>query len=449
MLSLKILYFCYFILTAIIFCDITYILYKYKYIGTYIFCKVIYLFAYALIPLIIHIKYSKYGTLYPMNIYLDYSESGIDALYISCLLSFIGYIFLTLGYLDNHKLKFGNNKTNVKKLENNDENILRSSVIITATIGVISLYVWSKAYGGVNKLILEANAVRGGFSEVYNPFAFFKRFASILLISSYGFFVLIVQTKKKKLIDILFWILTLVLSFMFLLASDGRMTAGFYFIGYLVIYVQCKSRLINQKLKFKDIIRIIIFLSITILIMMKMDDLTYYIRNGVRYSKISRDESSLINGLIYELSFVEKSSQVAILNARKIGLQLLDDIGYGLTTWIPSRWLSSSFARLWSVNTELANVASGELPCGIVTQGFYDLRISGVIIFTFLYGKLIKKVDSLNINTMYGLTLYASIFYPIVRVVSYGMFYDIILGLFKIFVFVVIYSTVRKLMRTN
>ena len=183
--------------------------------------------------------------------------------------------------------------------------------------------------------------------------------------------------------------------------------------------------------------------------MLKMDDLTYYIRNGVKHSQISSDESSLINGLIYELSFVEKSSQVAILNARKIGLQLLDDIGYGLTSWVPSRLYSSSFTRLRSVNTELANVTSGELPCGIVTQGYYDLRVSGVIIFTFLYGKIIKKVDSLNINTMYGLTLYASIFYPIVRVVSYGMIYDLILGLFSIFVFVVIYLTVRKLMRVK
>lgn len=444
MLSLKLLCFCYFILTTIILCDIVYILYKHKYIGTYIFGKVIYLFVYSIIPLIIHTKYSKYGTLYPMNIYLDYSNSGIDALYISCLLSFIGYIFLTIGYLDNHKVKFGNNIAYIGNMRNNNENILRYSVIITSIIGVISLFIWSKAYGGVNQLILNANAVRGGFSKIYNPFAFFKRFASILLLSSYGFFVLIVLSDKKKLIDILFWILTLALSFKFLLASDGRMTAGFYFIGYLVIFLQRKSRIINQKLKFKDIIKLIIFLAITVFIIMKMDDLTYYIRNGVRYSQTSNDESSLINGFIHELSFVERSSQVAILNSKKIGLQLLDDIGYGLTAWIPSRLFSNSFTRLWSVNTELANVVSGEMPCGIVTQGYYDLRVPGVIIFTFLYGKIIKKVDSLNINTMYGLTLYTSIFYPIVRVVSYGMLYDIILGLFSIFIFVVIYFIVRN-----
>lgn len=43
----------------------------------------------------------------------------------------------------------------------------------------------------------------------------------------------------------------------FLLASDGRMTAGFYFIAYVAIYMQSKSKMIEKKISHKTVISVI------------------------------------------------------------------------------------------------------------------------------------------------------------------------------------------------
>ena len=149
---------------------------------------------------------------------------------------------------------------------------------------------------------------------------------------------------------------------------------------------------------------------------------------------------------MYELSFVVKSEQVAIMNAHKIGLQLLNDIGYGLFAWLPSSLASSSFPRLWTLNSGLSGAKSGELPCGIIAQGYYDLRFVGIIAFTFIYGKIIKKMDSIEIKTPYGMTLYAALFYSIIRLVSYGMIYDFVQGLFDIFILFIVYFFLRQML---
>lgn len=55
-------------------------------------------FVEGIIPLAMHIKFYRDGTLYPWNISIDYSRSGINALTLACLLACVGYIFITLGY---------------------------------------------------------------------------------------------------------------------------------------------------------------------------------------------------------------------------------------------------------------------------------------------------------------------------------------------------------------
>lgn len=446
-MNLTVLCLCYLILVFIMASDIIYILFKSKYISSYLFCKIIFIFVYAIIPFILHFKFSIKGTLYPWDIYIDYSMKGVDALYLSCFFSFIGYLFLTLGYIGNHRftIQLYNKSSNVKKIYIYDEKKLRYTSIIISILGILALFLWSSPFGGIRQLILQANSVRSGVSNVYNPYSFLKRFASLLLISSYAFFTLIIFKSKNKLIDLIFWTITSIFSIAYLLASDGRMTTGFYFIGYVIIFLQSKSKLISKRINFKDIIKVTLFFIMALLIMLKMDDLTYFIRNGVRYSYKSRIDESLIDKLVFELSFVEKSSQVAILDSEKIGLQIINDIGYGLYSWLPSSVFSSPFNRLWSLNTELAGWIRGELPCGFITQGYYDLGLVGIIIFPYIYGKLIKKIDSIDIKTLYGMTIYASIFYSIVRIVAYGMIYDVLQGVFSLFIFILIYFFIERL----
>lgn len=443
MFELIILCILYLLLITIMAIDLFYILIKQRNFNTYFFCKLIYFVVYSLIPIILHIKYSNNSSLYPWNININYSESGIDALYLSCLFSFIGYIFLTIGHIDPFKIKLKFKFKNKIKIDNNIKNqsILRINLIILFILGIFSLFMWSKAYGGIFGLIREANAVRSGFSNVYNHYSFTKRFVPVLLISSYGFIILLTFKSNSRVLDLIFWMFSTIGSILYLLASDGRMTAGFYFIGYIIIYIQSKSRLVDNKINIRIFVKTFVFLTFILIFIMKMDDLTYYLRNG---EWISTDNNTkIISNIISELSFVEYSNQLAIINSRKIGLQIVNDVGYGFYAWIPSSTISNPFNRLWSINSILAGATTGEVPCGIVTQGYYDLRLFGVISFTYMYGKLIKKVDNLDRSSPFGLTLFVSIFYSIVRVVSYGMIYDFLQGLFNVFIFIVLYKFIE------
>ena len=409
-------------------------------------------FVEGIIPLIIHLKYYKDGTLYPWNITMDYSNSGISALLVASLLACIGYGFITLGYQNKYSFSVGEKKAKLisnysAKMEY--DSILRYSAIIILLISVFALFMWTKAYGGITQFIMQADAIRSGYTKVSNSFGFFKHFASAIVIPAYAFFVLLIFAERKKIIDIIFWIISLFFSIEFLLASDGRMTAGFYFIAYVAIYMQSKSKMVEKKISRKTVISVICLFCVAMLLMLKMDDLTYFIRNGVWNTSKTTEDNSIISSFIYELSFVIKSEQVAIMKAGQIGLQFFNDIGYGLFAWLPSSLAPSSFPRLWTLNSELSGAKSGELPCGIIAQGYYDLRLVGVILLTFLYGKIIRKMDIMEIRSPFGMTLYAALFYSIIRLVSYGMIYDFVQGLFDIFILILVYSFMKQLLKTK
>ena len=178
-------------------------------------------FVEGIIPLAMHIKFYRDGTLYPWNISIDYSRSGINALTLACLLACVGYIFITLGYKNRHKFTVGKRKMNTSvnnggRLEY--DSILRYSAIVILFISVFSLFMWTKAYGGIFQFIMQANAIRSGYTNISNSYGFFKHFASSIVIPSYAFFILNIFAEKKKITDIILWIISLIFSVEFLLA---------------------------------------------------------------------------------------------------------------------------------------------------------------------------------------------------------------------------------------
>lgn len=451
-IDLIILCLCYGIITFIFLLDIINIFRRTRYISMYLLCKIMFCIVEGIVPLIIHAKYYKDLTLSPWNIYIEYSNKGINALMLAGLFAVIGYIFISLGYHCKYKIVFSNKKFNVSSnlgLNYRYDKILRYTCMILLVISIISMFIWTKAYGGIMGFIMNANAIRSGVTKINNSYGFFKHFASVIAIPSYGFFILNIFAKKKKCMDIILWVVSVIFAVEYLLASDGRMTAGFYFISYVAIYMQSKSKLLGEKISYKTTAITICLFVLAMLLMLKMDDFTYFIRNGVWNISNESQQNNLVESFIYELSFVVKSEQVVIMKSQQIGLQFLNDIGYGLFAWLPSSLVPSSFPRLWTLNSELSGIKSGELPCGIIAQGYYDLRIIGIMVFPFIYGWIIKAMDSIEIRNPYGMTMYAALFYSIIRLVSYGMVYDLIQGLFDVFVLIIVYFILSQILKIN
>lgn len=448
-IDLFLLCFSYGLISVIFLLDIINILRKSKYISMYLICKIMFFIIDGMVPLILHIKYYLDRTLDDWNIYLDYSKEGINALMVTSLLSLLGYIFITLGYRNKYKIVVGKNNTEkYKNISGKKSSLkfLRYIAIITLIISVVALFMWTKAYGGVIRFIIQANAIRSGNTDIINSYSFFKYFTRMILIPSYSFFVINIFSKKRKTLDIMLLFISVIFSVCFLLASDGRMTAGFYFITYAIVYMQCRRKTLGKRMETKTIIKIGIAVLIVLLFMLKMDDLTFYIRNGFWDGKTAQKSHNLISSFIYELSFVVVSEQMAVMKSGEIGLQILNDIGYGFFAWLPSSLIPSIFPRLWTLNTNLSGAISGELPCGIIAQGYYDLNILGVVIFPYMYGRIIKKIDALDVETPYDIIIYSLLFYSIVRIVSYGMIYDFVQGIFNVFVFVIFYHVFSRLL---
>lgn len=444
LIALCIIYAC---ISIILTADIIHVFIEQKYISMYLLCKIMFLIVEVIVPLALHMKFYFDGTLYPWRVSLDYGSDGIEALLWVAFLVSVGYVFISLGYRNKYKIviksKFRRKNSSSSTALKYDL-ALRYTAIILLVLAVISLFMWTKAYGGITQFIMQANAIRSGVTNVSNQYAFFKHFARIVIICSYMFGVLLVFSKRKRISDIFLLIISVIFSIGFLLASDGRMSAGFYLLSFIAIYMQSRSVMIDKKIELKTIVKLGLMFFLSLLFMLKMDDCTFFIKNGYWYEGSDAQTNTLISSFIYELSFVVKCDQLAIMKADQIGLQLINDLGYGFSAWLPSSLVTSSFPRLWTLNTELSGATSGEYPCGIIAQGYYDIRLFGVILLTFLYGVLIKKMDSIKIKTPYGMTIYAALFYSIIRIISYGMIYDFIQGLFGIFVFFITYYLISS-----
>ena len=123
---------------------------------------------------------------------------------------------------------------------------------------------------------------------------------------------------------------------------------------------------------------------------------------------------------------------------------LVHDFVYGVFAWLPQSLTPSWALRLWSVNTQAVSpmFTTGEIPCGLLAQGVYDLGIVGVVAIPCLYGLILRFTDKKivpNIGNPFVMGLFAYLFTDLLRVVSYAMLYDIVLDLFPLAIALVIY----------
>ena len=127
----------------------------------------------------------------------------------------------------------------------------------------------------------------------------------------------------------------------------------------------------------------------------------------------------------------------------------------GLFTWFPTQFKPQGFNDVWNINTfliygNLDRRLHGQVPCGIITQGYYDLRIAGVIILCSFAGVIIKKFDELEYSDLTPLqyAIRAKLVLAIFRAIPYCSLYDITLGFFSVFEIVVIDCIVNSTIKT-
>jgi hypothetical protein len=384
---------------------------------------------------------------------LDVTSDGIYALIYYYVLSFLGFSVFYLSYHSkiNIHVKSIINQFSVNfKRSNSAQNFLILSWL-SLFIGVVSLYLWSSAYGSIFNLILEANAVRSGTGSITNSLAFFKHPARLVLICNFLFFSYLFKNKSSKkhlfhkLCGSIGLIITFSCSILFLLANDGRLTIVLYILAILWLYTAGKKFHHIQYTIFGGIGLI----CMSLFLINEMDSITHFIR----FAEWVDNGKSITSSMIYELSFLPMGAQTSILSDwnDEVGLTFFDDLITGSCAWLPSSLKPTGYEDVWNINTRLIwgdlSLSHGQYPCSFITQAYYDLRVVGIILYCWGAGKVLRRIDqwSFSDTSLLTMSLKAVIMEFILRGVAYFSFYDIMLGIFPI-VIVVILNTILQLL---
>lgn len=372
---------------------------------------------------------------------IDYSAAGINALWFWFALSVFGYVFVLFFYNLSFKKKPDTEplpEIDDSEDSNRDYRRLQFTAVVCLFIGVVSLYLWARAYGGIFNLIEVANVVRSGRSDVVNSLAFFKHPAKVVTFVSYIFLYLL-KKKYHVVANFLLFAASATLSVLYLLASDGRMTTMTYFVILFFILVDMFANKIRATKKLVTIVLLAIGATVVIL---NLDAITHFIRKGEALESTSEGT----NALLGELSFIPAAGQTSVRNMLDNGSSnlLFHDIFSAVFAWVPSSLTPDGLIDVWDYNTVVygGSTKLGQLPTDFISTAVYDLGVMGVIVIPFIWSRVIKIMDKArrSKNNAFFKIAFCAFAMSVFRLPEYCMMADFVLSAFNIFVAAVVWK---------
>lgn len=409
------------------------------------FCRVWFVSIQFCLPCILLMRYLLFGIRAESSYAaINYDDSTLPVAYIVLLFSIVAYLVLAASTRPRRICGEASDSPHLVPCEHFRVSRVRVAAFLCLAVGAICLFLWSSAYGSIFGLIEVGNSVRSGWSVVHNPFAMFKHPSRLVLVASYIYFALL-YSKRGKLIssDTLFFAISVYLSFLFLLANDGRLSMAFYFLGFFLVSLYMRVFIRRKPFDLRAGVAVLVVCLFLVGVMLNMDSITYYIRHGEFPTTGTDGGSSFLDELLFD-----PASDMTVVNNLldgKLDLMAVHDFLYGIFAWLPQSLTPSWVLRLWSVNTSAVNpvFTTGEIPCGLLAQGVYDLGLIGVVALPFLYGRLLRFTDERIVPLIVNpfiMGLFAYLFTDLLRVVSYAMLYDFVLDLFPIAIAACLYA---------
>lgn len=414
---------------------------------------------YGLLPACVLLLYTFGGVNISHAYYLlDYSNLGLIKIFVWMLFAFFGYQVVQFSYKVVLSRRFKRAKESViieskthdrQEVRRDSKRIfskLQMTMMICFVISTISLLLWTRAYGGIIKLIMIADKVRDGDSPVQNSIAFFARPAKMILISCYMSLVL-VKNKYNRVANLVFFLASFALSILMLLAQDGRLGMAFFFATIVLLmqdYLKAGSFSLGK------ICKIFLLCIIALVGILNMDSFTFYIRNGYWENTVSN--AILVKKFFLEFTYIFTGAQHSLttLFEGECPYLIIHDILAGAFAWVPSSLRPDGIINVWNYNTELSTIGGtiyGQLPCDFITTSIYALGIFGPLVFGVFWGCVIKCLDCWHLRARNAASdiFYCAIAMRIFRIVDYCLLYDFILGSFSIVLAALIWWTCRHI----
>lgn len=426
---------------------------KNKRFNFFLVISIMFFFVYAIIPLIFSFSWYVFKHSFQLSgksVDIANNEWKLILYYIIAL---VGYILFVVAY----KTKFFKKKTIEKTEQINNENkvvdkknqnlILRIVSWVCLLLGIVCFILWTNAYGGIWSTIKNANAIRSQYINVVNNLSYFKRPTTLLIIAFFSFLTIVIRSlkeKKFKILDIVGLLLSLLMSLLYLLANDGRLTIILFIIAVIFIVFNFVKIKPIKFVIFTSIVSVILMLIIT-----NLDSITYFIRHG---EWIKRN-NNMLERLLSEFVFLPKGAETAIKKSLdgKFEVYILNDFVNALFAWVPTKIKPVNLSDVWIINT--VNIFGdvgihGTWPCDLITQCLYDFGFVGVLILPFLLGKIIRFIDNYFTKpTLFNIIVKAWLVMILVRIIPYFSMRDVALSLFSLVIFILIYLAVNKIIK--
>lgn len=391
----------------------------------------------------VNISHAHYG--------IDYSYKGLSDIMIWLIFAVIGYAVLSFSYRTSFTLRHKMIKPMRDYLPLSVEGKKRMfgkmqvCIFLCFAISCVSLYLWLRAYGGFWGLILIADQVRDGVSDVQNSMAFFMRPAKMIMLVFF-MSIMLIKNRYNSGINIFFLVVSFFLSILMLLALDGRLgMVSFLAITVLQIYNFFEI----GEFDWKKLGGILLFCVVAVIILTNMNVVTLYLRTG---NWLTEKNTAAVEGFLREFSYIFVGAQnaVSMWRSGEIPYLIGQDIMAGLFAWIPSSLRPDWIINVWDYNTALCVIGSqrtGQLPCDFITTSLYDLGLAGPIVLGFFWGQIIRMLDynHRKVQNPAFDVLYYAVSMRIFRLVNYCLLYDFVLGSFDIFLTFVIWKFCEKI----
>lgn len=367
----------------------------------------------------------------------DYEVIDILTYFVCNLLLVIG---VNIGYMVTLKKKNNTQKMYIKKI---NIRVLRRIIWLYLIVGLGLYLLYLSAYGSYNNYINHSLAIRIGYMSVKNKFSFLQPFGEFSQISTLCFMALLfINNEKKKKSDLIGFIVSFIFAIGVLYANKGRLAMMVFF---LVLGLSFINILVSNR-----IFRSLLVGGICIFGFVALEFINKILNRGTYLS--------FTDMILGGLSFVPNNFFYWIKNLNISNARYMIDILLIPVFFLPSRIWSSFFGirTVSELNTKAltgyfkgTGGVTGETPVDLLTLGYIQLGIIGVLIIGILFGKLLKYIDkklfSIEIASFKIVIYYYIVFQVIMRTILIGDPENVVTRLFAAICFILLYRLISKL----
>ena len=320
-------------------------------------------------------------------------DSSFEAYFLFLLSLFLLIIFYNISY------KYNNNDLIKRTYELSNSKlffICRIVSLLTFIVGGITFLIYIRGFGGIGSLLAKGDYLRA-FSSNAQQFVSYS--VSIMVIPARLITVTPVITAplfsykfRNKPIYGMIFIISFILSIIFILANAGKTALLIYIITFAL-------PIISKKYKHPWIIVIIIGL-VSLPIISIFDSFFLYLQIGVWIPSTS-GFSGILSQFFYPISNVLSMHKAV----GQFGLRWGQDYITGLLNIIPGVNFSPSYELMSEFYGGVNWKMVGGTPDDIITFGYIEFRIIGVILNAIILGFFSGKIDNLlrTMGNTYGM----------------------------------------------